>query len=148
MSRDADARVWASTRQSPERAIDGYARSNRLAPTDAERALWLLLRKLEVNGSHFRRQVVVGGYIADFACRRARLVIEADGGQHCENAADKARTIEMEALGWRVLRFWNNDILRNPAGVATQVMAALDEQRRAFSGTTPTPDPSPQGGGE
>jgi len=110
--------------------------------------MWRLLRELEIGRTHFRRQVVIGRHIADFACRSAKLVIESDGGQHCENAADAIRTAEIEALGWRVLRFWNNDVLLNPAGVAESVMEALALDVGGLSGTTPTPNPSPQGGGE
>jgi len=123
----------------PQRA---FARRMRREPTEAERKLWWHLRhRLPVAGSHFRRQVQIGPYLADFACHRSKLVVEIDGGQHAEAIAqDAARTRRLEAEGYRVLRFWNNDVLSNIDGVLTEIHGALT--------TTPTPDPSPQGGGE
>jgi very-short-patch-repair endonuclease len=114
----------------------------RTNPTDAERKLWWHLRhRLPVEGTHFRRQVRFGRYIADFACHSARLVVELDGGQHAmQNAADAMRTRFLENRGYRVLRYWNSDVLRNIDGVLTDIAAAVT--------STPTPNPSPQGGGE
>jgi very-short-patch-repair endonuclease len=114
----------------------------RKEPTEAERKLWWHLRhRLPVEGTHFRRQVHIGPYLADFACHRSKLIVEIDGGQHAERTAqDAARTVRLEAEGYRVLRFWNNDVLSNTDGVLTVIQSALT--------TTPTPDPSPQGGGE
>jgi very-short-patch-repair endonuclease len=88
--------------------------------TDAERKLWRRLRELSTGGSHFRRQATIGAYFADFACRARRLVIELDGGQHVEKAhidADAKRDAYMRANGYRVLRFWNNDVMSNIEGV-------------------------------
>jgi very-short-patch-repair endonuclease len=118
------------------------ARQMRRVPTEAERKLWWHLRhRLSADGSHFRRQVRIGRYIVDFSCHAARLIIEVDGGQHAsKSAADDERTRILEANGYRILRFWNNDVLSNIDGV-------LEEIQRAVT-TTPTPDPSPQGGGE
>jgi very-short-patch-repair endonuclease len=114
----------------------------RAKPTDAERKLWWhLRRRLKTPDTHFRRQVRIGRYIADFASHGARLVIEVDGGQHAtQTDADTERTKALEANGYRVLRFWNNDVLANIDGV-------LEEIQRAIT-TTPTPNPSPQGEGE
>ena len=112
-------------------------------PTDAERVLWQHLRHLIVDGSHFRRQATIGPYFADFACHAAKLVIELDGGQHNEApglARDAKRTADLESRGYRVLRFWNNDVLRNIDGVLEAIQSAIT--------STPTPGPSPQGGGE
>jgi very-short-patch-repair endonuclease len=96
---------------------------------------------LKIPDTHFRRQVRIGRYIADFVCHSARLVVEVDGGQHAvRTAADQERSKVLEANGYRVLRFWNNDVLTNIDGV-------LEEIQRAMT-TTPTPNPSPQGGGE
>ena len=119
-----------------------FARSMRREPTEAERKLWWHLRhRLLVEGTHFRRQVQIGPYLADFACHRSKLIVEIDGGQHAERAVqDAARTLRLEAEGYRVLRFWNNDVLSNIEGVLTVIQSTLL--------TTPTPDPSPQGGGE
>jgi very-short-patch-repair endonuclease len=117
-----------------------FARRMRAQPTDAERVLWLRLRHdVALVGSHFRRQAVIGPYIVDFASRKLKLVIELDGGQHDrQQEADAQRTRDIEAAGYRVLRFWNNDVLRNLEGVLSEIQRALP----------PTPDPSPQGGGE
>jgi very-short-patch-repair endonuclease len=104
------------------------ARRLRHNATDAERKLWRTLRTFELKGTHFRRQVPIGSYVIDFACMAARLVIEIDGSQHgeAENAArDDARTRWLEREGYRVLRFWNNDIVQNPQGVLDVVYAAL-----------------------
>jgi very-short-patch-repair endonuclease len=145
MNRDSAGRFWATRRDGDAlRPLQRFARSNRKTPTVAERKLWAHLRRLDVDGSHFRRQVVIGEFIADFACRRSKIVIEVDGGQHAESTADARRTAILEADGWRVLRFWNNEVLNNVEGV----MAAIVASGAASFCATPTPDPSPQGGGE
>jgi very-short-patch-repair endonuclease len=117
-----------------------FARRMRAQPTDAERVLWQRLRHdITLNGSHFRRQALVGPFIVDFASRKAKLVIELDGGQHdMQRAADDERTRQIEARGYGVLRFWNHEVLGNLDGVLNEIQSAL----------TPTPNPSPQGVGE
>jgi very-short-patch-repair endonuclease len=117
-----------------------FARKMRAEPTDAERVLWQRLRHdIKLVDSHFRRQAAIGPFIVDFASRKAKLVIELDGGQHdWQQAADASRTLRIEAAGYRVLRFWNNDVLGNLEGVLNEIQRVLP----------PTPDPSPQGGGE
>jgi very-short-patch-repair endonuclease len=86
--------------------------------TDAERKLWLRLNLRQLGGVKFRKQVPVDPYIADFACLEHLLIIELDGGQHDENRAkDEKRTRYLEAKGYRVLRFWNTDVMRNIDGV-------------------------------
>ena len=85
--------------------------------TDAERALWRLLRQRQILGVRFRRQVPIDHYIADFACLEMKLVIEADGGQHSESQTDKVRDAYLRSQGFYVLRIWNSDILTNPDGV-------------------------------
>jgi very-short-patch-repair endonuclease len=142
MSCDDEPRIWATrdrTIQPPQRQL---VRNMRAAPTEAESKLWWHLRhRLATPGTHFRRQVRINKYIVDFACHAARLIIEVDGGQHgVMTSADRQRTRVLEANGYRVLRFWNNDVLGNIEGV-------LEEISRAIT-TTPTPNPSPQGGGE
>jgi len=119
-----------------------YARNMRANPTDAEQKLWRHLRhRIAKTGTHFRRQVQLGRYIADFASHKAKLITEVDGGQHGERAApDAERTRWFEKNGYRVLRYWNNDVLSNVDGVLEDIQRALT--------STPTPDPSPQGGGE
>jgi very-short-patch-repair endonuclease len=114
----------------------------RAAPTQAERKLWWHLRyRLPTPDTHFRRQVRIGKYIADFACHAHRLVVEVDGSQHAaRSAADEERTKAIEANGYHVLRYWNNDVLKNIDGVLEDILSAM--------AGTPTPNPSPQGGGE
>ena len=78
-----------------------------------------------MQGHKFRRQHPIGPFIVDFACIKHRLVVEADGGQHDENLSDARRTAWLESQGWRVIRFWNNDILANTEGVMSAVLQAL-----------------------
>jgi very-short-patch-repair endonuclease len=141
MSADGEPRVWAKRDRTivpPRRRL---ARAMRAAPTDAERKLWWHLRhRISIPGTHFRRQVRIGRYIADFVCHARRIVIEVDGGQHDGSAADKKRARILEANGYRVLRYWNNDVLSNIDGVLADILSAIT--------TTPAPNPSPQGGGE
>jgi very-short-patch-repair endonuclease len=120
------------------KTIDGFrrqtARRLRRHATDAERKFWRALRTFETKGTHFRRQVPIGSYVADFACMAARLVIEIDGSQHGakENLQrDVARTRWLESEGYRVIRFWNNDIVQNPAGVLDVIYAALYGSRES-----------------
>src|SRR5712691_1396651 len=100
------------------------ARDLRNNATDTERALWQLLRNRQL-GWRFRRQFVIAPYIVDFACPEARLVIEADGGQHAEPGDHDRRDAFLEERGWRILRFWNNDVLENPDGVSRRIMDVL-----------------------
>jgi very-short-patch-repair endonuclease len=119
------------------------ARRLRTNQTDAEKKLWWRLRVLKREGFHFRRQVPIDHLIVDFACYSARLVIEVDGGQHNwdEHAqADRRRDAYLRSQGFRVLRFWNNDVLSNPDGVEEVI-------RESLACGTPTPNPSPQGQG-
>jgi len=88
--------------------------------------LWQTLRQKQVNGHRFRRQHPVGQYIVDFACIERKLVIELDGGQHQERREyDEQRTGFLNERGWRVLRFWNNDVIENLDGVLTEIANAL-----------------------
>jgi very-short-patch-repair endonuclease len=93
--------------------------------TDAERRLWAMLRDRRLAGYKFRRQHPIGPYIVDFANTKYHLIIEADGGQHNESTADLRRTAWLQKQGWRVIRFWNNDILANTEGVLNIVLEAL-----------------------
>jgi very-short-patch-repair endonuclease len=102
------------------------ARRLRRDATDAERVLWRALRELEPPAGRFRRQHRIGAYVVDFACTRAGVVIEVDGGQHSWRAdADAMRTAFLESRGYRVIRFWNNEVLDNLEGVVQRIQAAL-----------------------
>lgn len=101
------------------------ARALRRDSTEAEKALWRLLRHRQLQDVKFRRQQVLGPYIVDFICLSHRLVIEADGSQHADSAADQRRDAWLAANGFRVLRLWNNEILGNPEGVLEVIAAAL-----------------------
>jgi very-short-patch-repair endonuclease len=96
------------------------ARTLRKNATDAERLLWRSLRKLKTQGVHFRRQAQFGYYFVDFACHRAKLIVELDGSQHGDDEHvqyDVERTKFLESRGYRVLRFWNADVMANTDGV-------------------------------
>jgi very-short-patch-repair endonuclease len=99
------------------------ARAMRGAPTDSELRLWRLLRDRRLSGFKFRRQVPVGHYIVDFLCVGAKLIVEADGSQHAESSRDKARDAYLESQRWKVLRFWNNEVLQNREGVLETIYA-------------------------
>jgi very-short-patch-repair endonuclease len=135
--------------------------------TDAESRLWRHLKQSPILGTHFRRQVPIGPYVADFACMAARLVIEIDGSQHGlpqNSESDAARTRWLKSEGYRVLRFWNNDVSKNMDGVLEAIHAAipgsldLDAQRlkhgrRPRGAVTPPrrakrADPPPPGEGK
>ncbi len=104
------------------------ARKLRNEATDAERHLWRHLRREQLAGYKFRRQFPVGPYIVDFICVPARLVLELDGGQHLDaQAYDAARTLEIEARGYRVLRFWNDDVLLRTEAVLEEIFRHLVE---------------------
>src|ERR1700729_2031189 len=99
------------------------ARAMRGAPTDSELRLWRLLRDRRLSGFKFRRQVPIGPYIVDFLCVSAKLVVEVDGSPHAESLPDEARDAYLESQGWKVLRFWNNEVLRNREGVLETIYA-------------------------
>jgi very-short-patch-repair endonuclease len=92
--------------------------------TEAEKKLWSALRSRQHNGFKFRRQVEIDGYIADFLCPEGRLIIEVDGGQHSPER-DARRTAYLTGQGFRVIRFWNSDVLENLDGVWTRIEEAL-----------------------
>jgi primosomal protein N' (replication factor Y) len=101
------------------------ARRLRRDMTEAEKRLWNLLRYRGLEGFKFRRQRPIGPFIADFACIEEQIIIEVDGGQHADNVADERRTAWLTARGWRVLRFWNHDVLNNIDGVHRMLVEAL-----------------------
>ena len=124
---------------------DARAKSLRQNATDAERRLWAALRAKRFNNFKFRRQERLGPYVADFVCFAHRLIVEVDGGQHGE-VVDSKRTAELEHRGFKVIRFWNNEVMENLAGVLDRIADVLAE-------TAPSPGrlrrpPSPIEGGE
>ena len=104
------------------------ARALRRRATDAEKLLWRYLRAKQLDGAKFRRQEPIGKYIVDFVCFSHRLVIELDGGQHAqarERLNDQQRDAWLREQGFKVLRFWNNDVLRNIEGVVETIRQEL-----------------------
>ncbi len=117
--------------QTPQRPADHRvprARTLRRDATEAEKKLWQHLRQPPFKEHHFRRQATIGPYFADFASHQLKIVIELDGGQHSGSASDEARTGYLEANGYRVLRFWNNDVLANMSGVLSAIDAAVERR--------------------
>jgi len=109
-----------------QKRLTPIAQNLRPASTEAETRLWRHLRNRQLAGHKFRRQHPIGAHIADFACEQARLVIELDGGHHADKIeADARRTESLEAAGYRVLRFWNSDVLQNTRGVLEAIRLAL-----------------------
>ncbi len=109
--------------------------------TDAERQLWAVLRNAQLEGAKFRRQQPIGPFIADFVCQDRKLVVEADGGLHHDNAADDGRTAFLAQRGYRVVRFWNSDIMENIEGVAASIAFALKAPHPALA-SRESPSPS------
>ncbi|WP_270934057.1 endonuclease domain-containing protein [Falsiroseomonas oryzae] len=107
----------------PSRQQHATARRLRRDTTHAERTLWQALRH-DALGVRFRRQHPIPPYVADFAAPRARLIVEVDGGQH-GGRDDAERDAALRAAGWHVLRFWNNEVLSNTAGVVQRIAEAL-----------------------
>jgi very-short-patch-repair endonuclease len=120
------------------------ARTLRRDASDAENLPWRHLRDRQVASLKFRRQHELGPYIVDLVCDEARLIVEADGGQHAATIeADARRTAWLEARGYRVLRFWNNEILANPTGVLEVIRRVALE--RVGDPPPPHPNPLPEG---
>jgi very-short-patch-repair endonuclease len=135
-----------------KRPISDFRRQSakrlRANTTTAEQILWRHLRSLNVKGSHFRRQVAIGPYIADFACMAQRLIVEVDGSQHGDEANlrhDEKRTLWLQSEGYRVIRFWNNDVMSRTETVLEAIhdMIAVTPPRLQDAG-----DPPPLGEGE
>ena len=119
------------------RTVSPHAAPMRRGATDAERALWFELRGRRLGGHKFKRQWTLGAYIVDFCCWERRLIVEVDGGQHTAER-DAARTAWLEREGYRVIRFWNHEVLGNMDGVLQAISIALEAD--------PHPSPLPQAG--
>jgi very-short-patch-repair endonuclease len=117
-----------------------FARRLRRDQTDAERVLWFRLRDRRLNGLKFKRQVPIDKYIVDFCCAEAWLIVELDGGQHAMRD-ETNRTAVLEAMGYLVLRFWNNDVLQNTEGVLEEILNTVNRHPQE----PPHPVPLPSG---
>jgi very-short-patch-repair endonuclease len=139
-----------------------FARALRNDPTPAEEKLWRALSRVR---PRFTRQLRLGPFVADFACRRARVIVEVDGTQHAQNERDVHRTAALEADGWRVIRFWNSEVADNLDGVTEAIIEAVaarmpaDEEVRFMASRAgrerkpsvrkmPPPAPPARAGGE
>jgi len=119
--------------------LTANARTLRANATLAEQTLWRLLSRYRPK---FTRQLPIGRYIADLACREARLVVEFDGSQHADSERDERRTRFLESQGWIVIRFWNSEVRDNPDGVAEAILLKTAE---CLGGAHPQPLPSREG---
>jgi very-short-patch-repair endonuclease len=121
---------WEKGGTRKERAVraklTGVVRVLRGNQTDAERKLWGSLRNRQLEGLKFRRQYVIGPFVADFCCEEYRLIIELDGGQHADQVEqDRMRTVELEDMKYHVLRFWNFEIFTNMDGVIDTILSTI-----------------------
>ena len=111
-----------------EKRLLAHAKKQRQQMPDAERELWYHLRDRRLGGRKFRCQEPIGPYVGDFVCHQPKLVVEADGGQHLEQAAyDAERSRYLESRGYSVLRFWNHDILQRTEAVLETILRKLEE---------------------
>ncbi len=111
-----------------------FAKALRQNITDAEQLLWRHLRAHRLNGQKFRRQQPIGPYVVEFVHLGAKMIVEADGGQHSQSESDVVRDEWLTSQGFKIMRFWNNDILNNTDAVLTAILDAL-----APSPLTPLP---------
>ena len=119
------------------------ARELRQTLTDAEKLLWRRLRLKQIEGQKFRRQAPIGNYIVDFVCFEKRLIVELDGGQHAEQTEyDEARDRWLESQGFRVIRVWNDQVMRETEAVMEMIFNTVT----TVTPVTPHLDPPPQGG--
>jgi very-short-patch-repair endonuclease len=123
-----------------------HARKLRQQMTEAEGRLWYLLRAHRFGGIEFNRQALIGRYIVDFVCFNRKLIIEVDGGQHADSPGDRRRDEWLRGEGFRVLRFWNNDVLKNTDGVLEMISLALAEEAKSPSPGSLRSPPSPTRG--
>ncbi len=100
----------------------------RKAPTKAENMLWQMLRGRKLEGLKFKRQEPMGRYIVDFVCHEKRLIIEADGGQHCESASDRERDLYFRSKNYRIVRFWNDEVERDSDAVALHIIKVAKDE--------------------
>jgi len=123
-----------------EGILTALARNLRKKATDAETMLWRHLRSKQINGLKFRRQARIGSYIVDLVCFERKLVIEIDGGQHASNSKDKERERWLASRGFKVIRFWNNEVLKDTENVLRSIWEEISR--------SPSPQSPPVKGGE
>jgi very-short-patch-repair endonuclease len=137
----ASCRTSRSMKKQPITGAHARARALRKNMTDAEKRVWQVLRSQQLQGYKFRRQVPIGRCIADFVCHEARLIVEIDGGRHDRlSPREAARRVFLQSEGYRVLRFWNNEVLANLDGVHQTIAHELER-------VTPTQTLPHRGGG-
>ena len=124
------------------------AKQLRRNSTDAERKLWSYMRNRQLQSWKFRRQLPIGRFIVDFACTELRIIVEIDGGQHSEQIIyDLNRTKILQSKGYRVVRYWNNEVLENIEGVLEALTLTLSQRERELKNSSsqreesPTPSP-------
>ena len=129
----------------PKYRVDRFkrekARSLRQTSTDAKHRLWRLLRSRQLVGAKFRRQVPIGAWVADFVTFEHMLIVEADASQHAESTCDHTRDADLQGRGFRILRFWNNDIILNTRGVLDHIVQTI-AQFPSPCGLRPRPSPT------
>jgi very-short-patch-repair endonuclease len=123
-----------------------FAKALRTQATDAEIALWRLLRSRRLAQLKFRRQVPIGPWIVDFVSFEQRLIVEADGSQHAESEDDKRRDYDLSERGFRVLRFWNNDILLRSQSVMEMILDVVAQSPSPVCAPSGAHPPSPTRG--
>ncbi len=126
---------------SPKERLLNFAKNMRQTPTDAEAKIWYHLRAKRMCGVKFKRQVPMGAYIVDFVAKDLKLIVEIDGGQH-NDQVDYERTAWLENQGFKVLRYWNNEVLTNIEGVLESIRMSLEPTQ-----TPSPPAPHPRAGG-
>jgi very-short-patch-repair endonuclease len=133
-------------RQSVSKQKRAFAKTLRAKATDAEIALWRLLRSRRLASMKFRRQVPIGPWIVDFVSFEQRLIVEADGSQHAESEHDKRRDYDLSERGFRVLRFWNNDVLMRPRSVMEMIVDVVVRSPSPVCAPSGAHPPSPTRG--
>ncbi|HKY80970.1 MAG TPA: endonuclease domain-containing protein [Sphingobium sp.] len=124
--------------------LAGFAREMRCEPTEPEKRLWSKLSRSQLGGHKFRRQSVIGPFIADFLCPQKALIVEVDGDTH-RVGSDKARDEALNAMGYSIIRIANQDVMRNIEGVCVAILGALEQASDRWA--SPHPNPSPEGEG-
>ena len=127
---DLTDKYLAKLHQGTKAAIQEYARELRNRTTEAEQKLWALLRNRQLDGKKFRRQHAIANYVVDFYCHECKLAIELDGNFHTEAASkeyDKSRTALLNELEITVLRFWNEEVIKNPEEVLQKISGHLKQ---------------------